>query len=70
MTDERFEMSKMLEIMLIPEHGLLTGVFLNGRERLGSRARPMSCRFLVMDFLLSHAFLICGLKNRIQMRQT
>lgn len=60
----------MLEKILIPEHRLLTLVFFNGRVRFGSNARPMSCRFRAVDFLLSHAFLICGLKNGIKVRQT
>lgn len=51
----------MLEKILILM--LLTLVFFKGRQRLGSKARPMSCRFLAVDFLLSHAFLICGLKK-------
>lgn len=45
---------------------LLTLVFCNGRQWFGSKARPMSCRFLAMDFLLSHAFLICGLRSWIR----
>lgn len=42
---------------------MLTLVFFKGRERFGSPDRPMSCRFLAKDFLLSQAFLICGLEK-------